>query len=108
MSFAVANKERRTEKLDLRISLSAKRRLQEAAEATHRSVSDFVMETALAKAEETLADRRIFRLGAVQWEAFLKALDAPARSMPRMQVLMQTDGFFDSTPVVKKARGKAR
>ena len=44
----------RTEKLDLRLTPSAKRVLQSAAMATKRSVSEFVLESALARAEETL------------------------------------------------------
>jgi uncharacterized protein (DUF1778 family) len=52
--------ERRTEKLDVRVSPSAKAKLQAAASAVHRSMSDFVMESALSRAEETLAERRVF------------------------------------------------
>ncbi len=46
----------RTEKLDLRVSSSAKRRLEAAAAVSHRSVSAFVLESALARADEALAD----------------------------------------------------
>jgi len=41
--------ETRNEKLDLRLTASAKRTLQTAALAVHRSVTDFVLESALAK-----------------------------------------------------------
>ena len=54
----------RTEKLDLRLTKSAKQTLQAAATAAHKSVSEFVLETALSEAEERLADRRIFTLDA--------------------------------------------
>ena len=56
----------RTEKLDLRLTPKAKRVLQSAATATKRSVSEFVLESALARAEETLPDRRRFGLDAQQ------------------------------------------
>jgi uncharacterized protein (DUF1778 family) len=88
--------ERRTEKLDLRVSPSAKAKLQAAASATHRSVSDFVMESALSRAEETLAERRVFGLDAEKWAAFQAALDAPARPLPRLQALLDEPGFFHS------------
>src|ERR1035438_2874563 len=52
----------RTEKLDLRITLDAKMTLRAAAAATQRSVSEFVLESALARADEALADRREFVL----------------------------------------------
>ena len=88
--------ERRTEKLDVRVSRSAKAKLQAAASASHRSMSDFVMESALSKAEETLAERRIFVLNAENWAAFQAALDAPARTLPRLKALLDEPAFFDS------------
>jgi uncharacterized protein (DUF1778 family) len=88
--------ERRTEKLDVRVSPSAKARLQAAAAAVNRNMSDFVMESALARADETLADRRVFGLNAEKWTEFQKALDAPPRVLPRMKKLLTKPGFFDS------------
>jgi uncharacterized protein (DUF1778 family) len=88
--------ERRTEKLDVRVSPSAKAKLQAAASASHRSVSDFVMESALSRAEETLAERRIFGLDAEKWAAFQAALNAPPRPLPRLEALLDEPGFFES------------
>jgi uncharacterized protein (DUF1778 family) len=59
--------ETRNEKLDLRLTPSAKRTLQTAALAARRSVSEFVLESALARAEETLPDRQRFGLSAAQF-----------------------------------------
>jgi uncharacterized protein (DUF1778 family) len=88
----------RSEKLDLRLTRNAKRALQAAAAVSHRSVSEFVLESALARADETLADRRSFGLNAAQWKAFQAALDAPPRSLPRMDRLLKEPGFFDAGP----------
>lgn len=88
----------RSEKLDLRLTRSAKRALQAAAAASRRSVSEFVLESALARADETLADRRTFGLNATQWKAFQAALDVPPRSLPRMERLLKEPGFFDAGP----------
>jgi uncharacterized protein (DUF1778 family) len=88
--------ERRTEKLDVRVSPSAKAKLQAAASVTRRSMSDFVMESALSRAEETLAERRVFGLDAEKWAAFQAALDAPVRPLPRLQTLLDEPGFFDA------------
>src|SRR5260370_23774624 len=60
----MAHTETRNEKLDLRLTPSAKRTLRTAALAAHRSVSEFVLESALARAEETLPDRQRFGLRA--------------------------------------------
>jgi uncharacterized protein (DUF1778 family) len=85
----------RSEKLDLRLTRHAKRALQAAAVA-HRSVSEFVLESALARADEALADRRSFGLSASQWKAFLVALDAPPRPLPHVERLLKEPGFFDT------------
>jgi uncharacterized protein (DUF1778 family) len=59
-------------------------------------MSDFVMESALSRAEETLAERRVFGLDAERWAAFQAALEAPVRPLPRLQKLLDEPGFFDS------------
>ncbi len=86
----------RSEKLDLRLTRKAKAALRAAAAASNRSVSEFVLESALARADEALADRRTFGLNAAQWKAFLAALDAPPRSLPRLKRLLKEPGFLDS------------
>ena len=73
----------RSEKLDWRLTPGAKQTLRGAV-AAQRSVTDFVLESALASAAETLADRRSFQLDPEQWEAFLAALDAPPQLHPRL------------------------
>lgn len=85
----------RTSKLDLRLSPEAKQTLQAAASTVRRSVSDFVLESALVRAEETLADRTRFGLEADQWKAFLAALDAPLRELPRLERLMREPSVFE-------------
>ena len=85
----------RSEKLDLRLTPAAKQMLYHAAAAAQRSVSDFVLESALAQAEETLADRRRFGLNAEQWEAFHAALDAAPRRHARLERLFTEPGVLE-------------
>ncbi len=95
----------RTEKLDLRVSASAKRTLEAAASASNRTVSAFVLESALTRADEALADRRQFHLTRTKWTEFWTALDAPTRPLPRTKRLLAEPGFFDSTPArISKAK----
>jgi uncharacterized protein (DUF1778 family) len=98
MASSAVVPERRTEKLDVRVSRTAKAKLQAAAAASHRSMSDFVMESALARAEETLVERRTFGLDAEAWTAFQAALNAPVRPLPRLRSLLHEPGFFDAAP----------
>jgi uncharacterized protein (DUF1778 family) len=90
----------RSEKLDLRLTQKVKRTLQMAAEADRKSVTEFVLESALLRAEERLADRRHFRLDAKNWAEFLAILDAPPRDNPRLKRLLTQPSVFDD--------GKAR
>ena len=85
----------RSEKLDLRLTFEAKRTLQLAAEADRKSVTEFVLESALLRAEERLADRRHFYLNAKAWAEFQKALDAPPREHPRLKRLLEEPSIFD-------------
>lgn len=91
----------RDTKLDLRLSRKAKTTLRAAASASNRSLSDFVLESALARANEALADRREFALNAAQWKKFLAALDAAPRPLPRLRRLLKSPGFFESPSTSK-------
>lgn len=87
--------ETRNEKLDLRLTPSAKRALQIAASVARCSVSEFVLESALARAEETLPDRQRFGLNVEQWRAFQKALDATPAPAPRLTKLLREPSVFE-------------
>jgi uncharacterized protein (DUF1778 family) len=86
----------RSEKLDLRISAEAKRTLQAAAASQSRSLSEFVLESALQRAAETLPDRQRFGLDEVQWKQFMTALEGPPRPLARLQKLLRSRGPFDT------------
>jgi len=88
----------RNEKLDLRLTAEAKRVLQTAAAASQRSVSEFVLESALQRAAETLPDRPRFGLSAEAWTAFQQALDAPVQVRPRLAKLMNSKSVFERSP----------
>jgi uncharacterized protein (DUF1778 family) len=87
----------RTEKLDLRLTPAAKQTLQAAATAERKSVSEFVLDTALSEAEERLADRRVFMLDGKKWDDFVAALDAPPRHHARLERLFREPSVFDPT-----------
>lgn len=91
----MAPRSNRTEKLDIRLTAAAKRALRTAAEASHKTVSDFVLESALSKADEVLAERRVIKLGAEDWVAFQAALDAPPKATPRLARLFAEPGALD-------------
>ena len=96
MATTAMVREKRSVKLDIRISPSAKEKLQAAAKALDRRLSDFVTETALSRAEQTLSERTLFGMDAKRWTEFHAALDAPPRVLPRMKKLLTEPGYFDA------------
>ena len=53
------------------------------------------IESALVRADETLADRTRFGLDADRWKAFMEALDAPPREIPRLGRLLKDPSVFE-------------
>ena len=86
----------KSERIDVRASLSVKQLLQEAAQASHKSVSEFLLDAGITAANQTLADRRQFALGESQWQQFQELLDRPV-SAPnsRMKALLTEPGVLD-------------
>ncbi len=91
----MAQTQARDTKLDIRLSRDAKARLNAAAQVRHQSVSQFVLESALGRADETLAERQRFTLDAEKWTAFMTALDAPLRPSPRLEKLFRETSLFE-------------
>ncbi len=85
----------KTERLDIRITAKARQLLQQAAAERHTTISQFVLESALNSANTVLAERSRIRLNAEQWAAFMEALDAPLRSHPRMERLLNEPSILD-------------
>ena len=91
----MSTKTTRSEKLDIRVTPEAKSLLQQAAESRHKSVSEFVLDSAIGAAEDVLKERNVILLDAERWDAFLAALDAPPRRHPRLERLLQEASVFD-------------
>jgi uncharacterized protein (DUF1778 family) len=81
--------EPRNQRIDIRTTPSVKRALQDAATTSSKTVSEFLLDSALSKAAEVMADRRLFLLNDEQWAAFMAALDAPPQPMPRLERLLK-------------------
>lgn len=79
---------RREDRLEFRLPPKAKSMLKRAANAERKSVSAFLLDKGLEAAAETLAERTEFRLSARQYDAFVAALDSPAKVRPRLKKLL--------------------
>jgi len=85
----------KTERIDVRASSSVKLLLQEAARASHKNVSEFLLDAGITAANQALADRRHFALNDAQWDEFQQALDRPVQAKPRLQKLLSAPGVLD-------------
>jgi uncharacterized protein (DUF1778 family) len=87
--------ESRSERIDIRTTPAVKRLLQQAAAASHKHVSEFLLEQGIAAAAGTLADRRLFLVDGTRWQEFLDALERPAKDRPGLTRLLTEPGRLD-------------
>ncbi|NTV68124.1 MAG: DUF1778 domain-containing protein [Chlorobaculum sp.] len=86
----------KSERIDVRASASVKQLLQEAAQASHKSVSEFLLDAGITAANQTLADRRRFELDDAQWQQFQELLDRTVSAPDsRMKALLSEPGLLD-------------
>lgn len=85
----------KTERLALRVSPEQKQLFEDAAAATDRTVTDFVVQSAAVAARDLLADRSRFVLGSAQWAAFSAAIDRAPQSLPRLAAFLAEPSVLD-------------
>jgi len=84
----------KSERIDVRASAPVKQLFQAAARASHKNVSEFLLEAGIAAANQTLADLRRFELAPGKWAAFQAALDRPVKAKPRLRKLLTRPGLL--------------
>lgn len=96
MPESAVAREVKSQRLNLRTSERQESILRRAASLTDRSVSDFVLESAVDRAEKVLADRRWFTASAEQWEDLQRLLEAPLPSTVKFERLATRTSPFGS------------
>ena len=84
----------KSERIDVRASSSVKELLQLAARASHKNVSEFLLDAGIVAANQALADRTRFDLSPEKWREFQAALDRPVRAKPRLKKLLSEPGLL--------------
>lgn len=87
--------EPRSERIDIRTTPTVKHLLQQAALASHKHVSEFLLENGIMAATGALTDRRLFLLDDARWQQFVAALDQPPKERPRLRRLLAEPGLLD-------------
>ena len=65
----------RTARLGLRATPEQEAVLRRAAEVAHKSLTDFILDSACLAAEQTLLDQRLFMVSGSQYQALMELLE---------------------------------
>ena len=91
-----SNGESKSKRFNLRATPKQDNLIRVAAKVRGLDVTDFIIESACEKAQETLADQTHFVLNEKQWAEFMKALDEPPRIIPEIQKLFSEPSVAES------------
>lgn len=96
MTTAPEDAGRKEARLAVRLTAEQNALIRDAAAARGQSLTQFVMAAAVARAEDTLADRRLFRLDDAAWTTFTAILDRPAEKIPELTDLLHRSAPWDT------------
>ena len=77
----------RSARLGLRATPAQETVLRRAAEAAHKSLTDFILDSACQVAEQTLLDQRLFMVSGSVYQTLLDLLDQPEQANPGLEDL---------------------
>lgn len=86
---------RKNARLAMRLTPDQDALIRDAAAVTGQSLTEFVTTAAVTRAEDTLADRRVFRLDDGAWTEFAAILDRPAKRIPELAELLNGPAPWD-------------
>lgn len=86
---------RKAARIAMRLTADQDALIRDAAATTGQSLTEFVTTAAVTRAEDTLADRRVFRLDDAAWAEFTAILDRPAEHIPELAKLLNDPAPWD-------------
>lgn len=98
MPASVETRNTREARINVRASARQEQIIKAAAAATDKTVTEFVLGTAVPHAEKVLADRRYFLVDDEQWAALDELMSRPVPATPRLAALLTTADFFADPP----------
>lgn len=78
-------------RLAVRLTSEQRARVDQAAAAEGRTVTEFAVAALSERAAHVLADRRLFPLDHEEWDRFCALLDQPVQQLPRLAELLARD-----------------
>ncbi|HEX4428663.1 MAG TPA: DUF1778 domain-containing protein [Frankiaceae bacterium] len=82
-------------RLAVRASQEQDALIRHAAEVRGETVTEFVVQAAVAHARDVLADRRLFEVDDAAWAEFNAILDRPVQYKPRLGKLFAESSIFE-------------
>lgn len=86
---------RKQARLAVRLTPEQDSLIRDAAAASGQSITDFVTAAAVDRAQDALADRRVFRLPDMAWAEFEEMLDRPAQPVAALTQLLAEPAPWD-------------
>lgn len=87
---------RKQARLAVRLTPAQDALIRDAAAASGQSLTDFVTTAAVTRAEDALADRRVFRLDDTAWDEFTALLDRPPKRISELARLLNEPAPWDA------------
>jgi uncharacterized protein (DUF1778 family) len=87
----------RSARLGLRATPEQEAVLRRAAEVAHKSLTDFILDSACMAAEQTLLDQRLFMVSGSQYQGLMDLLDRPEQSNEGLHDLFTRKAPWDAT-----------
>ncbi len=85
----------RSARLGLRATLEQEVVLRRAAEVAHKSLTDFILDSACLAAEQTLLDQRLFMVPGSQYQALMDLLEQPEQPNEGLRDLFSRKAPWD-------------
>ena len=92
---AVPSSTARSSRLGLRATPQQQAVLRRAAEVAHKSLTDFILDSACQAAEQTLLDQRLFMVSGLRYQALMDLLERPEQPSEGLRDLFSRKAPWD-------------
>ena len=86
----------RSARLGLRATTEQEAVLRRAAQVAHKSLTDYILDSACRAAEQTLLDQRLFMVSGSQYQALMDLLDQPVQENEGLSKLFSRSAPWDN------------
>lgn len=86
----------RSARLGLRATPEQEAVLRRAADVAHKSLTDFILDSACLAAEQTLLDQRLFMVSGSQYQALMELLERPEQPSEGLRDLFSRRAPWDA------------